>query len=76
MRLNAYLLTPRIGDRVYNVNIKRNEVPAGTGVLSCIKAGTGPTSAKWSATPPSAGRASVRVKSATPATGGSATLID
>lgn len=76
MRLNAYLLTPRIGDRVYNVNIKRDEVPAGTGVLSCIKAGTGPTSAKWSATPPSAGRASVRVKSATPATGGSATLID
>jgi hypothetical protein len=53
IKTDVFKLLPRSGDRVFNVNPKRHEVPAGTGVLTCIKGGSGPGTAKWDTNTPS-----------------------
>jgi|GEM_PF-7124028 len=61
MQTDAYLLSPRVGDRVHNINARRHEIPAGLGVLTCSKAGFGPGTAQWVV-----GDASARAVRATP----------
>jgi len=53
IKTDVYKLLPRAGDRVFNVNPKRYEVPAGMGLLTCVKGGSGPGTAKWNAGSPS-----------------------
>lgn len=69
IKTDVFKLVPFAGDRVYNVNSKRHEVPAGTGVLTCIKGGSGPGTAKWDTRSPSLQRVITAKKIQTSGTG-------